>query len=137
MRIAALVLFGGYVALLVVAGAWGIVGARLDVPLLLHVPLGELTADAQANLLSQYRFLRAIELGFGLFALQFRREIFTQRSYNRLFLFAMAAGVVARLLSMPLDGNPSGVMLGFLGWEAVGVVVIAWHTRGLRREVVA
>ena len=137
MRAATTVLFGGYVALLIVAGAWGVVGARVDLPLLLHLPLDGLTPEAEANLLSQYRFLRAIELGFGLFALQFRREIFTHSAYNRLFLFTMAAGVVARLIGLAADGRPTGVMFGFLGWEAVGVVVIAWHTRTVRAQVVA
>lgn len=136
MRTAALVLFGGYVGLLIVAGAWGVVGARIDLPWLLHVPLGALPSGGP-DLLSQYRFLRAIELGFGLFALLFHKEIFTQVTSNRLFLFAMAAGVVARLVSLALDGRPSAAMLGFLGWETVGVVVIAWHTRGVRRRVVA
>ncbi len=136
MRTAARILFFGYVGLLVVAGAWGIVGARIDLPLLLHVRLGELPPDAEANLLSQYRFLRAIEFGFGLFAWRFHREVFSEPRFNQLFLLVMAAGVVARLVSLPLDGVPSGAMFAFLGWEAVGVVVIAWYTRDVRRREV-
>ena len=91
----ALVFFFGYVLTLIVAGAWGIAGARLDMPWLLRVHLGDLPHRAQANLLSQYRFLRAIELGFGLFALRYWREIFRLRSYNQIFLAAMACGVAA------------------------------------------
>lgn len=137
VRVAALILFFGYVSLLVVAGAWGIVGARLDLPLLLQVRLGELPPDAEANLLSQYRFLRAIEFGFGVFAWRFHKEIFTQRTFTQIFLTVMAAGVVARLISLPLDGRPSAVMFIFLGWEALGVIIIAAYTGGLRRQEVA
>jgi hypothetical protein len=129
VRFAALVLFFGYVVTLVVAGAWGVVGARLDMPWLLQVHLGDLRHRAQANLLSQYRFLRATELGYGLFGLCYWRQIFTLRGYNRLFLGIMACGLGARLLSLAADGLPSFWMYLFLGWELVGVVVIFAYTR--------
>jgi hypothetical protein len=130
----ALVLFFGYVVLLIVAGAWGIVGAHLDMRWLLRVHLDDLPDRAQANLLSQYRFLRAMELGFGLFALRYWREIFRLRSYNRIFLAAMASGVAARLISLGADGWPSWWMYTFLAWEVAGVVAIFVYTR---RRVVA
>jgi hypothetical protein len=129
MRRVTLVFFFGYVLILVVAGAWGIVGARVDMHLLLRVHLGDLPHRAQANLLSQYRFLRAIELGFGLFALRYWREIFRQRSYNQIFLAAMACGVGARLLSLAVDGLPSVWMYVFLGYELVGLTLIFAYTR--------
>jgi hypothetical protein len=129
VRRAALVLFFGYVVLLVVAGAWGIVGARLDMRWLLLVHLDDLPDRADANLLSQYRFLRAMELGFGLFALRYWREIFRLRSYNRIFLAAMASGVAARLISLGADGWPSVWMYAFLAWELAGVVAIFAYTR--------
>jgi hypothetical protein len=125
----ALVLFFGYVVLLIVAGAWGIAGARLDMPWLLRVHLGDLPHRAQANLVSQYRFLRAIELGFGLFALRYWRQIFSVRSYNRIFLVAMGGGVAARLLSLGADGLPSVWMYAFLAWELAGFVLILLYTR--------
>jgi hypothetical protein len=125
----ALVFFFGYVLTLIVAGAWGIVGARLDMSWLLRVHLGDLPHRAQANLLSQYRFLRAIELGFGLFAVRYWREIFTLRTYNRLFLVTMACGVAARLVSLGADGRPSIWMYAFLGFELVGLASIFVYTR--------
>ena len=131
MRRVALVFFFGYVLTLVVAGAWGVVGARVDMHLLLRLHLGDLPHRAQANLLSQYRFLRATELGFGLFALRYWRQIFAVRSYNRIFLAVMACGVAARLLSLAADGLPSLWMYVFLGFELVGVVVILAYTRPL------
>jgi len=129
LRRASLVFFFVYVALLIVAGAWGIVGARLDMSVLLRLHINDLPDRTAANLLSQYRFLRAIELGFGVFAFTHWRRIYTLRSYNRLFLSVMAAGVAARLLSLGLDGGPSWWMYLFLGWELVGVALIFLATR--------
>ena len=128
MRRVTLVLFFGYVVLLIVAGAWGIVGARLDMRWLLLVHLDDLPDRAQANLLSQYRFLRAMELGFGLFALRYWRQIFSVRSYNRIFLAAMGSGVAARLISLGADGWPSVWMYAFLAWELAGVLAISAYT---------
>ena len=129
MRRMALIFFFGYVLTLVLAGAWGIVGARVDMHLLLRLHLGDLPHRAQANLLSQYRFLRAIELGFGLFALRYWKQIFSLRSYNHVFLAAMACGVAARLVSLGADGGPSVWMYAFLGFELVGLASIFAYTR--------
>ena len=129
LRRASLVFFFVYVALLIVAGAWGMVGARVDMWVLLRLHINDLPDRTAANLLSQYRFLRAIEIGFGAFALTRWRRIYSIRTYNRLFLSVMAAGVAARLLSLGLDGGPSWWMYLFLGWELVGVVLIFLATR--------
>jgi hypothetical protein len=97
---------------------------------LLRLRINDLPDRTAANLLSQYRFLRALELGFGLFAFTHWRRIYTLRSYNRLFLSVMTAGVAARLLSLALDGRTSWWMYLFLGWEPVGVVCLPRHARG-------
>lgn len=131
MRRASLFFFFTYVATLIAAGAWGIVGARIDMWLLLRLHTGDLSNRAAANLLSQYRFLRAIELGFGVFAFTHWRQIYSLRSYNRLFLSVMTAGVAARVLSLAVDGTPSFWMFLFLGWELVGVVLIFLVTRSI------
>jgi hypothetical protein len=124
-----LVFFFAYVLTLVAAGAWGVVGARVDMRWLLFLHLDEVGRRAATNLLSQYRFLRAIELGFGLFALLHRREIYRLPPFNRLFLAVMSTGVLARLLSLAVDGRPSPSMYVFAGTELVGVVLIYAYTR--------
>ncbi len=129
LRRASLVFFFVYVASLIVAGAWGLVGARIDMWALLRLHIHDVPDRTAANLLSQYRFLRAIELGFGVFAFTHWRRIYNVRSYNRLFLSVMAAGVAARLLSLGLDGMPSWWMYLFLAQELVGVVLIFLATR--------
>jgi hypothetical protein len=133
LRRASLIFFFAYVATVILAGAWGIVGARLDMRILLQLHLVDLPDRAATNLLSQYRFLRAIELGFGLFALTFWRQIYGIEIYNRLFLTTMACGVGARLLSLVVDGVPSVWMYAFAGQELVGVVLIFLATRSLSR----
>ena len=122
-------LFYGYVLMLVLAGGWGVVMARWDHRHLLNIDPDTLSQLAEACVLSQYRFLRAMEFGFGLFALIYRREIYTNRRANRLFLAGMGLGIVARLVSLPLDGAPSWLFYGFLGSEAAGIVAIAWYSR--------
>ena len=123
--------FYPYVLLLLVAGVWGVFAARIDFPVLLHQPVRDLDPDGVSDVLSQYRFLRAIEAGFGAFALRFRREIFTDPLFNRLFLAWMTFGVLARLVGIVLDGVPSAPMLFFLGFELVGVVLIFLDTRSI------
>jgi hypothetical protein len=121
LRGAALVLFLGYAVTLVVAGAEGAVVAHFAFP-----------GDADADLLSNYRFLRALELCFGVVALVYRRRIFAERTPNVLFLAAMAAGVAARLLGLAADGSPGPLVLGVIAWELTGVVVIFLATREAR-----
>ena len=129
LKRSSLAFFFVYVATLIAAGAWGIFGARFDMRVLLQLHIHALPHRTAANLLNQYRFLRAIELGFGVFAITNWRRIYSVRSYNRLFLSAMGAGVAARLLSLALDGAPSWWMNVFLGFELVGIVLIFLATR--------
>jgi hypothetical protein len=129
LRRASLVLFWGYVAALVLAGAWGVLAAPLDLSWFLGVDLDDVSNEAETNLLAQDRFLRAVEGGFGIASIVYRHEIFTRLAFNRIFLAIMGAGVAARLLSLAVDGVPSAAMLAFLVWELVGVIVIFVYTR--------
>lgn len=129
LRLGSNTFFYSYVGLLVIAGAWGIWFARIDMPWLFHVHLETLDPVAQASLLSQYRFLRGIEMAFGVWALVQRRAIHTDRTSNRIFLLGMGAGVLGRLISLSVDGRPYWSMLFFLGTELLGVVLIFTYTR--------
>lgn len=131
LRTVAVVLFYGYVLTLLAAGAWGLFGARVDFPVLMGQKLGQLHGGG-IDVLSQYRFLRGIELGLAAFALRFRHEIFTERTLNELFLFAMGCGILGRVLGVAIDGVPSELMLSFLGYEAVAIVLIVVVTRPAR-----
>jgi hypothetical protein len=132
LRRAALVLFFGYAVTLVLAGAWGAVATRLDFPLVIGLDLSEVPPDAEADLLNHYRFLRAVELCFGIFSLVWWRRIFGERTPNLIFLATMAAGVSARLLGLALDGTPGLLVFSVIAWEIAGVIVIFLATRPAR-----
>lgn len=134
LRRLSLLFFYGYVLAVVAAGAWGMLGARLDFPILMHQQVGHLDPNGARNVLSQYRFLRALELGFGIFALRFRRQIYTERTLNRLFLITMALGIAGRVAGLVIDGVPSPLMVSFLVFEAVGIVLIVADTRSVTRS---
>jgi len=121
--------FCAYAATLLIAGAWGACFARSDAQFLLHLDVRTLDHRTAASLLSQYRFLRAIECGFGLFSIVFRREIFVRDTFNRIFLATMAAGVIARLISLVVDGKPGAVFYLFAGYEIIGVFIISAYSR--------
>lgn len=131
MRLLAEICFYGYAGMLLVAGVWGVAAARLDHKMLVGVDLAALERTVAANLVSQYRFLRAMEGGFGAFALLFKSEIFTVPRFNHLFLATMTAGVLARVISRIVDGRPRGIFDFFLIAEGVGALVIFLYTRSL------
>lgn len=122
--------FYTYIGLVILAGFWGaFLGADLDHRLLLNLDTRTLADTTRANVLSQYRFLRAMELGFGLFAIVFRTEIFTDKKFNTLFLVIMLAGVLARLISLFADGSPHWIFYFFLIYEGTGVIIIYLYSR--------
>jgi hypothetical protein len=124
--------FYGYVGLLVLAGGWGILFARIDHQLLLGLDPASVPSTTQANVLSQYRFLRATELAFGAYALAQRRAILAGTG-TTMFLALMAIGVVARAVSLVLDGSPSPWFYFFFLSELVGVVCIYAYVQPERR----
>jgi hypothetical protein len=130
MTLAAAAFFWVYILTVVLAGLWGVVGARLDFPFLLHQRVNRLSSDGAADVLSQYRFLRGIEAGFGFMCIRARKDIFTPGSpWNRLFLVGMGLGILGRVLGWVLDGTPSWPMFGFMGVEMVGFGCIFVATR--------
>jgi hypothetical protein len=118
------------VGLILLAGFWGAFGyARLDHLWLFDLDPNTLPEGSRINMLSQYRFLRALELGYGLFAVIFTKEIFTQKKFNALFLLIMFSGVLARIVSLIMEGSPSRLFYFFLFYEMTGVVIIYLYTR--------
>jgi hypothetical protein len=132
MRLANYFFYYSYIGLVIVAGFWGaFIYPEFDYRLLFNLETNDLTDFQRINLLSQYRFLRAIEMGFGVFAILYVKSIFSKKEFNRLFIFIMGAGVLARIMSIVMDGIPSWMMLFFLAFELVGVVVIYFYSRKL------
>ncbi len=122
--------FYTYIGLILLAGFWGAFGLpRLDHLWLFNFDTDTLPEESRINMLSQYRFLRALELGYGLFAVIFTKEIFTEKKFNTLFLLIMFSGVLARVVSLVMEGSPSRLFYFFLIYELTGVIVIYLYTR--------
>ena len=136
LRPASLFFYYAYVVTVVVAGAWGMVGARVDFPVLMSQPLAPLDKHGAINVLSQYRFLRGLELGFGIFAVRFRGRVYAERTFNAVFLTTMGLGILGRVFGLVIDGLPSALMLSFLIFEVVGIVLIFADTRVVNRTTI-
>jgi len=125
MRKASIFFFYTYIGLVVLAGFWGaFIYPTWDFEMMFNLNLNQLQDFERINLLSQYRFLRALELGFGLFALLFVKGIFADFKFNRLFLTIMGLGILARIFSWAFDGTPSYLTMFFMFYEAIGWIVI-------------
>lgn len=130
MKLLSYFFFYTYIGLVLLAGFWGaFLGAGIDQRVVLNLDINALSETTRANVLTQYRFLRAMELGYGLFAIAFRKEIFSIKKFNNLFLIIMLAGVMARVVSLIDDGSPSWLFYFFMIYEGVGVIIIYLYTR--------
>jgi len=118
--------FWGYVAMLIGVGGSGIFIARWELGHFFAVPLERLAPTARATLLNQYRFLKALELGFGGYGLIFYRQIFELPIPHRFFVLVLSAGVGARLLSLRVDGRASNYFIAVTVLEIVtGILVVS------------
>lgn len=130
MRFLAYFFFYCYIGLVLVAGFWGaFLGADFDQQFLFDLNTATLADATRTDLLSQYRFLRALEFGYGLFAVAFRKEIFSYKKFHWVYLVIMLSGVLARVVSLADDGSPSALFYFFLIFEFVGVVIIYLYCR--------
>jgi hypothetical protein len=121
LRRAARPVYTAYAWVFVVSGAAGVLGSQLEPSLLHGLTVLPSQQDAMASLLNQLRFLRGIELGFGLAMLWGRQAFFAtgaQRSdLNRAVLAGLLAAPLARSVSLVLDGPPVGPLTGLLVLE--------------------
>jgi hypothetical protein len=119
----------GYSGMLVVIGAAGILTARWELETVFRTGLSEWPLDTQATMLNQYRFLKSVELGAGLFCFLYRPAILTGGKASALFLAIVGLGVLARTLSWIVDGRPATLFVVFLILEACVFIVVAMHLR--------
>ena len=89
----------------------------------------DLPSEVMASTLNQYRFMKSIEFGFGVFALLFRREIYTIPRFNYYFLGILFLGAFERVLSMVVDGMPDRAYVGFAILETTIGLIILSHSR--------
>jgi|GEM_PF-6931829 len=111
-----------YAWVFVLFGAVGALTAHLEPSLLHGLILLPEQRPAMTGLLNQMRFLRALELGFGLVMLTHRDAFFARAprrsDINKAVLAGLLAAPAARTLSLVMDGPPAA------GWT--GVLVVEW-----------
>ena len=130
MKFASHFFFYTYIGAVVLAGFWGaFINPVFDFRFLFGMEISDLPDTHRINLLSQYRFLRALELGFGIFSLVFKASIFSDYKYNTLFLTIMSSGILARLASIVADGMPNNLTFFFMSYEFIGLIVIYLYTK--------
>lgn len=118
-----------YSTALVVVGAVGIFTPHWEFPTLYGIDPSGFSHDSQANLLNQYRFLKAVELGAGLFCFANRPSTLDGGRGSLLFLALVSLGIFARTLAWIADGRPSALFIGFLLFEVLLFVVFVLHLR--------
>jgi cytochrome b subunit of formate dehydrogenase len=123
--------FWGYSLMLIVVGASGIFIARWELATVFSLDMASMNESVRATLLNQYRFLKAVELAFGIFCISYRRDIFVRLRDVRVFLAGVSAGVAARLGSWLVDGTPEPAFMAFMALELItGVLVWRSFQRG-------
>jgi Domain of unknown function (DUF4345) len=127
------IFFWGYALMLIGIGASGVLVARWELVNVFAVPLATLNDTVQATLLNQYRFLKALELAFGIFCVSFRHDVFRSGVAHRVFLAGVFAGVAARLGSWIADGDPRPLFLLFAALELVTGVLVWFAVRQQKR----
>jgi hypothetical protein len=128
--------FWGYAFMLVTVGASGIFVARWELARVFAIPLASLSAPTRATILNQYRFLKAVELAFGIFCIRFHSEIFELGAARQVFLSGAALAVFARLWSTWRDGRPHRAFTVFAALEFMTALLIALNS-GEHRSVPA
>jgi hypothetical protein len=123
-----LVLIGGVLGLFV--PTWGPLKFEVYADVIFKLPLDP---EAMASTLNQYRFMKSTEFGFGVFALLFRDEIYTQRKFNRFFLGIVFLGAAMRGLSMWVDGMPRSAYVFFFFLEtSIGLIILCYSRKTLQ-----
>jgi hypothetical protein len=126
---AAFVLQLGYSAMLVVIGTAGILSARWELATVFRVDPSSWPQEVQATMLNQYRFLKGLELGGGIFCFAYRADIMAGGRASRVFLAIVAAGITGRALAWVVDGRPAPLFLVFIALEALAFIFVALHLR--------
>jgi hypothetical protein len=134
MKLLSAVLFSGWVGALVLLGGAGIFTGEWELGHIFRIDLAGMQGEAQANLLNQYRFLKAVEFGFGIFCVLFRREIFRVPLFNRLFLSIVYLGASARALAIAVDGSPHWAFTGITVLEFMTGIVVGRYSRDTLEE---
>ncbi|MCY1043255.1 DUF4345 family protein [Corallococcus sp. bb12-1] len=123
-----LILVGGVLGLLV--PRWGPLAFEVYARGVFDAGLPDQTLGSALN---QYRYMKSMEFGFGVFCVCFRDFIYTDRRFNRFYLGIIFLGTAERALSVLLDGMPRPFYVAAIFIElSVGLIVFISTRRTLR-----
>jgi hypothetical protein len=117
-----------------VVGAWGLAGifaTSIWIERGFGIDLHSIARISRNTWLSEYRFLAGREVGIALFALIFRREIVSSRSFGLAFWAIIVASPLGRIYTLATDGQPRALWQGFLAVELgfVAGFLVLWYLR--------
>ncbi len=117
-----------------VVGAWGLAGmfaTSIWIERGFGIDLHSIERISRNTWLSEYRFLAGREVGIALFALIFRREIVSSRSFGLAFWAIIVVSPLGRIYTIVVDGQPRALWHGFLAVELSFVVgfLVLWRLR--------
>jgi hypothetical protein len=139
LKTLALISFYSYVAALFVLGTAGLFAPNQELAALYSVRFDEAGADSmdrrdQLVLLHQYRFLKGLVIGFGIYCVTFRREILSGGIHARVFLATLFLGAFGRVVSAVLDGRPPNWLISFTFSELLFGLLILAYVQAVRRD---
>lgn len=135
MQKLAQLVFAFYIWVFIVSGALSLLLAGWEMQWLFGLPESSFSSLEGRTLLNQYRFLRAIELGFGLFCWALRQEIFSQARWNKMFLLVLLCIPGARSVSLLLDGMAHWGFVALMCAEYCALALLWWVTRPVRQNL--
>ncbi|MGJ8623889.1 MAG: DUF4345 family protein [Yoonia sp.] len=124
----------GYTLFLICVGAFGMFFLHWEISTFYGLADVDLQGIDGATLLNQFRFLKAIELAFGLFCLIYRRDILSGGLACTICLVGLGLGVFARACSWMFDGTPHTSFIWYLVIEAVIFCMIWLNARRVMAE---
>jgi hypothetical protein len=119
----------GYALTCLLAGTTGLAAANWEMDQVFGLAAGTIAPGAAADLIGQYRFLKALELAFGAFLLLYRRDILDGAQPILIFLLGCGLGLAARIIGWWVDGRPSAFFLAVLVAEAATLVLVLGYSR--------
>jgi hypothetical protein len=119
----------GYSLMLLGVGFAGMWTASWELSTIFGLPAQSALPEHGATFLSQYRFLKSVEFGAGIFGLAWRQAILAGKPPVLLFLVIVGGGVLARAIAWMANGRPSWPFVTFLALEALTFVLIVLNLR--------
>ena len=115
-----------YALMLLFVGFVGVWTARTEIQLIFRLQVESWPPDVAATFLNQYRFLKGLECGAGIFCVVFHSQIMEGGSHALTFVAIVLLGILGRTVAWIADGRPSALFLIFLALEifVLGVFVL-------------